>query len=274
MLMTSTTQLAPETGRSHTEFNPRDPEWRMLVKKAFCLVTLSVLFCTVPGRADATIIWGSPTNISGDSDVLTTGALVGAFNLGTTGVAGMTVNGVTFAPFAVPNDDASGTTTVGNFAVHYDFRGASNTFYGSTSAPFSLSSSYQSLLRAGTNDNANSAITLTMSGLTTGDAYAFQWWCNYSSAQSFALTTATDTNSVSLDSNTTNLNGGVGQFAVGTFTAAGPQEVVTYDSVRLPFLSAFQLRTTAVPEPSSFVLAGLGLMGLGFAAGRKKSRRA
>ena len=113
-----------------------------------------------------------------------------------------------------------------------------------------------------------------MGGLTAGQTYTFQWWCDFSSAQSIALTKATATNFVSLDNNNTNQNGGLGQYAVGTFTAVGPQEVVTYDSTQLPFLNAFQLRTvTAVPEPTTFALAALGLVGLSVVARRTKNLR-
>ena len=55
-----------------------------------------------PVRA-ADIIWGTPTIISGDTDVSTTGTLVHAYAFGNLLVPGATVNGVTFARFAVPN---------------------------------------------------------------------------------------------------------------------------------------------------------------------------
>jgi hypothetical protein len=235
------------------------------MKKTLCFATVMILFSSVHRSVDANVVnppitWGSPTNIVGDTDVITTGTLVGAFSTGTTGVPSTTVNGVTFAPFAIPNDFAAGTTTVGNFSLHFDARFASNSAYGSTSAPFSgLSSSYESLLRSGAVDEQNSAITLTMSGLTPGRAYTFEWWSNWSTANTFALTTATATNTVSLDNNTTNLEGGLGQFAIGTFTA-NPlgSETITYNSTAIPFLNAFQLRTSAAPEPSSLALFAVG----------------
>jgi hypothetical protein len=50
----------------------------------------------------ATITWSAPTNISGDSDVITTGTLVAARNFSQTQVA-PTVNGILFDIFPIPN---------------------------------------------------------------------------------------------------------------------------------------------------------------------------
>jgi hypothetical protein len=185
-------------------------------RSSLALLTVSLLAAFSPATRAATIIWSSPTNITGDSNVVTAGSLVGAFNLGTAGVPSTTVNGVTFAPFAVPNDLGTSTVTVGNFSI--GFRGgrfADNTAFGSSSGAFaSLSSSYQTLLRSGVDDssfNASPRITLTMSGLTIGVVYSFQWWANDSArALDDGATTATSGTSVVVDWNTTNTAGGGG----------------------------------------------------------------
>jgi hypothetical protein len=219
------------------------------------------------------ITWTPPTglNIAADTDVATTGTPVAAFNLGTTGVAATTINGVTFAPFAVVGDDGPGTPTVGNFKLTFTNELASNTAFGSASAPFSnLSASYQSLLSAGISDN-NGSFTLTMSGLTNGQAYLFQWWANSASSNIVnlnATSTATSMNAVTLQDNVNQAEGGPGQYAIGTFTAnTGGQETVTFSSSFRPVLNGFQLR--AVPEPSTVALGFLGVAFLAFRRHRK-----
>ena len=68
---------------------------------------------------------------------------------------------------------------------------------------------------------SNFFFTLTMSGLTAGHQYQFEWWNNTSTGTLLTDTTAVAGNSVTLLSNTTFSVGGLGQFAVGTFTADG-----------------------------------------------------
>jgi hypothetical protein len=105
---------------------------------------------------------------------------------------------------------------------------------------------------------------LTMSGLTVGHQYVFEFWVNGSNSAGTDnfRTTATAPNSVSLDDNTTNAIGGTGQFVIGTFTCGDPTEVISFtgtDSTQAPTVNAFQLRDlTVVPEPSTLALLGLG----------------
>lgn len=208
--------------------------------------------------ANAPVIWGSPTIISGDTNVSTNGTLVGAFNLNG---ADVTVNGVTFAGLTYPF--MATTITSGNFTfTESPGHLLAESGFGSGSAPFSnLSANYQTLLSTAMSTDDNNTITLTMSGLVVGQQYEFEWWLNdANSSTSGFLTTATATNSVSLDDNTTNANGGVGQFVIGTFTAAaGGQETITFngtDVTQAPTINALQLR--AIPEPSTMSILLLG----------------
>ena len=123
----------------------------------------------------ANITWGGAENITRfDTNVINTGTVMGAFNVGAPGVPGATVNGVTFAPFEIDTIYFSGSTTVGNFTLGFDAGTADNSSFGSTGMPFSLlSSGYQTLLQSAAYDADLSglAITLTMHGLTVGGAY-------------------------------------------------------------------------------------------------------
>jgi hypothetical protein len=222
--------------------------------------------------ADAALItWGTPTNISGDSDVSTAGALVGAFNMGSTGVASTTVNGVTFAPFALTGPPGA----IGNFSFTGTSFGGNNAL-GAAAGPFTaLTAPYQSLLSSGVITAAAGIgnFTLTMNGLVVGATYDFQWWSSTSQAfPGFETTLASSPGSnVSLDKNVGDATGNLGQWVLGTFTADSFSQAITFTSTNRPVLNGFQLRQlSSVPEPGT-ALAGMALVGL---CGTRRRRKA
>jgi hypothetical protein len=234
------------------------------------------------------ITWGSATTISGDTDVDTKGTLVAAFNLGAgPGVppAPSPINGVTFVGLAFPIgtispvSDPSGHFT---FAINPPLVAEWSSSNGQTSVnpPFAnLSASYQALLSSftGYTDVEGIGFNLTMSGLTAGHTYEFEWWSNDTTDRFGRPTTATAGNSVTLNPNTTGVGGGVGQFAVGTFTADG-SEVITFTQglSATSDVNGFELRditptATGVPEPASLTLLGIGaLCSLGYGWRKRK----
>jgi hypothetical protein len=234
-------------------------------------IVAAMMLAAVPAYSQilpANIAWGTPQGITGDSDVSTVGSFVYAYNFGMTGVTSETVNAVTFAAFAITGDP----TTVGHVTV-YDAGGDNNV--GSASTPFSnLSSSYKGLLSS--LGEATGAITMEFLGLTNGRTYQIQWWSNISSSASLAAqshTKAVGSTEVTLNPNTDNATGGVGQFVLGTFTADASGGVsLRFENVnQFSVINAFQIRdVTAVPEPSTCALLGIGAV---FGAWRLRRNR-
>ncbi len=249
---------------------------------AILVLPLAATTFTTAKAALPPIVWGSPQTVSGDSDVSTTGSLVYAFTFGGTAApASATVNGVTFSPFRIPGGIVT-STTVGSVTIS-ESPGTlfgSNSF-GTASAPFSgLSSTYQSLLGSGAYADTPANITVSLGGLTSGQQYQVQWWTNNSSnilsnfGESFSNTTATAVNAVTLDANTTNIVGGVGQYAIGTFTAAGTTQPFILSETGggfNPLINALQVRLVPEPTTSAIVLLGAAA---GLVVWRRHSARA
>ena len=229
-------------------------------------VTFFALLLVSPRANGANITWDSPQQITGDTDVSTTGTLLGAFNVGDTGVPSTMVNGVNFQSFAAPG----GVGMSGNFSMTSGGFGVfnSNTSGASANAPFTtLTSQYQTLLSSYVTPLFG-PVTLTMSGLMIGKQYQFEFWSNLSSQMfGYQITATGGINAVSLSSNTGSADGGLGQFVTGTFTAdALTQDVSFLGDGDGGFLNAFQLRqlgASGVPETgSTFGLLAGALVGV------------
>lgn len=197
------------------------------------------------------ITWQTPVNVSGPQDVLTSGTLVTACNLkgGSTGNVDVTVNGVPFSTLHVTGAGGTlGAVSISSGTIWEDDG------YGASQQPFTdLDAGYQTLLSSAAGVyGATSSLLLMLDGLTVGQEYTIQLWVNESTATVNGVLSATeyrtvisDVNSVSLDRNTGNQNGGTGQYVLGSFTAESASKVITLTASDsgYPLLNAFQLRT-------------------------------
>jgi len=247
------------------------------------LASVLLLLCAWGGidslAVAATITWGTPQMISGETDVATTGTLVYAYNIGGSGVGPTTINGVSFASFAFPSFTASVTIGDVTFSEVPGFL-YGNDNLGSTLLPYSgLTSAYRSLLDGGGSASDPLTITATLGGLTLGQEYLLQWWSSNAAlasgfeGQILKLTTASAGNSVQLDANTGNAAGGLGQYVIGTFTADGSTQQFTLESpagFTAPLISGLQIR--AVPEPATYMMALAGLTCGGCLVRRRRTR--
>ena len=199
------------------------------------------------GPLMAPITWGPAQNISGDSDIITTGSLAYAYSFGSSGTS---INGVAFSPFITDGVLPTTSITSGNVTLSEMPGQLEGRPTGSVSvlSPFMvLSSDYQTLLGSAVVATQQDTMILQLGGLTVGKTYSFQWWSNDSWDWGDLGPTITNaTNSVTLDANLSNEEGGTGQFAVGQFTATGTSQSIAFNGESpssFPTINGFQLRT-------------------------------
>ncbi len=243
---------------------------------------LSACFLSLASFSQGAITWQAAQNITGDSNVSTTGTALYAYNF--TATAGTTtVNGVQFS-----NSSAFSVTGAYSFDFLSPSTGrAAPADSGHTSGAFiTLSSSYQALLSQSirstggsgsgvANDAAFNAYSLTLNGLTSGTMYQIQVWISDSRSNDPAIQGIGHLDRGAggplVDYNVGNTAGNLGQYVTGTFTANGTSEDFIFDAYAAPtanvaLLSAFQVR--AIPEPSAALLAAAGVF-----AGISRRRR-
>jgi len=212
--------------------------------------------CALPASA-ATITWQTPQDITGESDVENLGLVVTAVNVGST--SGVTVNGVTFGA-----DDGKVTT---NGTQRPDF---------APSPDPSISANYHTLLDSIRTNGSN----ISISGLTSGTEYQVQIWVNdsrYPNTATRQTTFSAGNTSGYVQASRDDTQYHLGQFVIGTFTADGTTQTITYqgyngDDPPTPLADANYvnaLLVTTVPEPGSAAFLGLLLCGAGFLRRRK-----
>ena len=236
----------------------------------FTAVTVTALALSLAGEpAKAAVInWGSAQNITGSTDVDTTGTLHASANFFTTGTAAgsgnITVNGVQFDGFqsARIQSPGSGPTslTVGNITLTGTSPVTGNENlqgFADTGGP----ASYNNLLNQLAyvyNTPTTGTMGVDVGGLTNGAQYLIQFWVNDSrGAEPSTRTVLVGGNTLAV--NTTQTLGGVGQYITGTFTADSTTQ--SFQSIggvgSVAYANAMQVRL--VPEPAQMVsVAAIG----------------
>ena len=224
-----------------------------IIKGIFCTSIAGMLASVANAQSDIT--WQTPLTISGSSDVINTGTLLGTwapFNGNAS--SGITVNGVAFQAFA---DLPGASTTLDN--------GGGNGTYAS---PGTSDSGYNTLLNAGAFGNGSGSYTLSWNGMTQGNTYLVQLWVQ--DGRNSTVNQRTETLTGGLNTSLALAYGsgdsGAGQYIIGTFVAGSVSESLTltpgaaFPSAQFNLLQVRDI--TPVPEPSAmaFGLAGLGLL--------------
>jgi hypothetical protein len=236
---------------------------------AACLVVYSANACATP------ISWGGAQSISGDTDVNTTGSLVYAYQFSTSRTQPTTVNSVQFQPFNVPLQ--STTATVGDVTLTaVNDNGFDAVFYStdsdtSASTPFAdLSANYQSLLGSSVisvafDTDPGQPMSILLGGLTPGKDYLVQLWSSSTSWWIPTETEALGNANVTLNSNTSGVSGGVGQYSIGAFTAATSSQTFTLQGLNMyspaynfPLINALQVREAGSSPVPEIDPAGMG----------------
>jgi len=208
----------------------RRPAWfRGLV---WVLLLATGLYGSVAAGFAGSITWGTPATISGDTDVATSGSLVYAY---TGGSIGATVNGVAFA--------AGNSGTAWGTNVSLSGFGSTYSAYNATNTPWTnLTSAYKTVLQSGAYGGTTPG-TVTLNGLTVDHSYSVQIWVNDArSTGAGRSATATGANTVTLDYNNINAQGGVGQYVIGIFVANSTSQAFTLTSSSSVQLNALNLQ--------------------------------
>jgi hypothetical protein len=250
----------------------------------FGMIGALVVGGAVDVASAATITWSSAIGITSPgtnptSDISTTGTAVAALDFGST-TTPITDNGVTFtgavASATVANGNplyysATGASTDPIVVGNYPSQGSGEDDYSGGSAPSTADSNYNTLLsRFIFGYNASDSFTVTFNGLTQGDTYQIQVLVEQENS-------GVDTNGTTIVAGPTlygNAGSGLGQYALGTFTAdATLSQAFSYgqavSGTNPAEIDAIQIRQiAAVPEPAT-----IGAIFLGFAGTTLRRRR-
>ena len=204
---------------------------------AVALAILTLWVATLKVSA-ATISWGPATTITADADVNTSGSALYAY----TGGSAATVNGVAFTA-------GTGFAAWGSVSFTSGFTTSSTNAFAVAADPFQqLSVAYTNVLR-GAAYGGTAAGTVTLTNLTIGRDYSVQIWVNDARVAGNARTETINGTTVTLDYNNFDAAGGVGQYAIGYFTADNTSQAfaMTPSASGSVQLNALSVRDNGLP---------------------------
>jgi len=201
----------------------------------------------------ATITWDPIQTATGNaSDVVTTGTFVDSAAVYTG--ANLSLNGVTFKRnLGGDAFDGSNITFMNRASGPSDATGAGG-------PPVSWDDDYETLARWGIyQSNPGGGVTINLSALTIGQEYLVQLWTGYWDGANWRTEFIAGNSSGLLDQGDPD-GSRLSQYVVGSFTADAITQTITATGPDYGIPSFLQVR--AVPEPSSALLGGLGLLAL------------
>jgi hypothetical protein len=216
------------------------------------ILSASLVGVLTPTLNAASILWQTPSTISGASDVNTSGTLYGSWAPGDDYYSASTyvVNGVTFE-------------TYGTAGVNFGISGAGINMdrYNGFANPNTTDANYNSLLQVAVfNWNAgSSSMIVSWNNMTVGNTYLIEAWLN--DGRPGQGGSSTFTGGVNTSAPVFIGNGAPGQYILGSFVADSAAQSFTMSPGIM--LNLLQVRDiTPVPEPSTLALfaAGSGLM--------------
>jgi len=234
------------------------------------IISVALVAATLGLRAQ-TITWGTTQTISGASDVVNLGTLLGTWAPADANAASYPVNGVTFSPSSLPDFSTSGfTTSISNAGSP-----------GTASVNYNTLMEYLEYGPAYTNPNYSTA-SITWGGMVPGDTYEVELWtednrAGYDFSQSeYVIGGTTYGTDMGGPLNIFQPNiGGIGKFITGTFVAGSGLETIGFApfsseaNTSVSQINLFQVRDISVPEPSTIGLTAVGLL---LARGLRRSR--
>jgi hypothetical protein len=211
------------------------------------------------------INWGTPTAVSGDSDIIQVGPVVGTWAPGddTYDPDSLPVDGVTFNAYGSGLFNGANFSTT-SFDSHYDYFEAGST----------PDANYNTILQAAIYNDQNLEPTITWGGMTPGDTYELEFWAN----DNRGYNDRSETLIGGANTSATIEFGTGAEYITGTFVADSTGfETITLDGLNSddgsdPMVNLLLIENiTPVPEPSmlAFLAMGTGAMLFGF---RRKNR--
>jgi hypothetical protein len=176
------------------------------------------IFALTPSSHAADITWGSPTNITAVSDISSTGvtSLAGA-NFGnpsqvaTTPASVVVNNGSVDVTFTRVGSNASAALTNGITVT----TSSAWELWGYNSGNSSMAGNYGVVLDTNLGIETATSATITLSGLTIGTQYQFQFFADSTGSNSQTISGSAAMNTLG------------GQFVTGTFTADATSQALT-----------------------------------------------
>jgi len=237
------------------------------------LLGMTTMFWASPIRAD--ILWGTAQDITGVSDIATSGTFIEATQ--TNSGTAVTVTNSGGQNFLFDASAGSGSPSTGGYiTINYDNASApDNGVNLGTTNTTSTNTNYNNAISDGlVFENSGQTGTVTLNNLVSGDNYQVEVWSYWDGGTTTtALATLSGSTPVTInadiynDSTETADTAGdpAGQFAIGTFTASGTSQAFTFT---VPAGSSYAVindvalwNVTAVPAPATLGLIAIGAMG-------------